>query len=174
MNKIKIPMGKSDRIMFNAEQGVLTNGHWAVNLARTQASPADKEIAGAMLPGKSFVRMGGFIDFDEKPPDCAFINDEAWARVKGEHNPATRTGWGYKLYGEYWIVEYRSGEARAYVNEAYADMMEGIGGTVYIKDKSSMLWVIAPGNDESQADSVSAVVMPMDGPEPYAGEDVTL
>jgi hypothetical protein len=166
MSKFKIKVGKGDRFFYDSENGRISNGHWAVRSLNVNYEVGDKEISGAMMAGKSFVRNSfQGIDFTSKIPDFLAVMEKAWEQNKSLYKPVYQTGWA-KISGDDYRIEYgiveknggipTPGDGVVYLKSEYAKLAEAIPSTLYGRDKESPVFAV----DE---EFVIGVFMPVTG-----------
>jgi hypothetical protein len=160
---VKLKPGKFDTVYYDGDKQILSNGQWAVRLIRPTVEVVDKELAGAMLAGKSFARIGGFIEFEYQIPDMdkimspgldsalrgKDIEDAGMLRYFPETTGRDRLLGGCVFKGD--------GFESTFLPE-YADILLGFNGApVYQKDALSAAYVVDKQGDD---ETVLAVVMP--------------
>jgi hypothetical protein len=160
---VKLKPGKFDTVYYDGDKQILSNGKWAVRLIRPTVEVTDKELAGAMLAGKSFARISGFIEFEYQIPDMDKIM-----------SPGLDPIFRGKAIVEAGIMRYRIGAVGKERLEGgcvfkgdgfestflpeYADILLGFNGApVYQEAAKSPAYVVDKQGDD---ETVLALVMP--------------
>jgi hypothetical protein len=136
MSKMKMKTDKRSDFFFDAEHGLVCNGHWAMVYNPLKFDPPNKVIEGAMAAGKSFSVRNGQIDFDEKIPNIEEIMRKRWEENKGNYETAEKTGWSYnsREYGKpVFSREYKSSSGKyVYILGEYAQMIDALDAPLFV------------------------------------------
>lgn len=164
---MKIKIDKKDKIFYDAENGLLSSGHWAVKLG-PEIEISDPAIAALISAGKSFTINGTYgrgptvPDFESRIPNIKSIM-EGWKRC-GLLRPISFTKWAYRSYAwksNGWLCKYapEDNSFSSYFQEKYSEMIQDLGGDAKTVDGKSAAYVF-----DKDGEAI-AVVMPVEGPE---------
>lgn len=160
MGKTLIKVGKWDRLFWNGERHLLSNGQWLIHYDPQKFTITDKGLAALVLNGgiKSFTYHGGSIE-SEKIPDMTAVIPKEQPKFKVEQTGIAKYTIGYDLGKDrrFNLEFVNVGEGTAfsvYLQAAYADILLTFGAPLFCDGPENA--VVAWGDDHCLG-----VVMPI-------------